>query len=442
MDSQNYISLNRSRGGGRGFPPRGRGARRGVPPRRPITPQLTPEERIRAMLIRACDKHVIGPNNEDEDAFDVHDDFRNESIPANIQSIANFIKRDTRTHTAQLPATLVECVKALPAKVPLYAALIAMLNEPEIATQVAQKVSDEIGTLSSGSDSRSLKLLLRFAVFLCRHGVLTVHSLCALLSSLLGFVTEYDGAKSDFYAYQLCMALAYAGYPLNRSEEGNNTVKKCMDALEKYFGMRAEDSTNVGKAWLSPWKEFSQERQKENDELTIAYNALKEGNWELHCGFMLKDDEISVTKSNAPSSEGGDDNAATTPVVKAIDLPQVTFQTLNDGVELPFSQTPFFLYEDGDEEESMHELTSLDAVVLRDLYVDVMTLFQGIPKEAVGCLVHIPTPETAPCALYEAVLGQLFTLPNPPARIVYYQLLLVYLCKVDKKYIAQVKIKI
>lgn len=443
MDGQGYIPFSRPRGG-HGFPPRGRGVRRGIPGRRPMPPsqqqqpQLTAEERIRALLIRACDKHVIGPNNEDENSFDVHDDFRNETIQENLQSIATFIKRDTKTHTAQIPSTLIDCVKALPAKVPLYAALVAMINEPEITALVAQKTSDEIGAFSSGSDARSLKLLLRFAVFLARYGVLTHHSLCALLDTLSGFIATYDGPKSDFYAYQLCMALVYAGHPLSSSDEGSSTVKRCMDALEGYVAMRAEDDTAVTKAWLSPWKEVSQEHQKETDELTNVYNALKEGNWEVHCGFMLKDDEVKAVKSgNSSEDNGGNGEESAGQSVGAMDLPQVTFQTLNDGVEAPFSQVPFFLYE-VEEVESMREVTVLDAVVLRDLYVDVMTLFQGIPKEAVGCLVHIPTPETAPCALYEAVFSQLFTLPNPPARIVYYQLLLVYLCKVDKKYIAQV----
>lgn len=440
MDSQSYNSYGRPHGG-YSIQPRGRGARRPPPGRRqipPPQPQLTPEERIRALIIRACDKNVIGPNNEDENSFDVHDDSKNETIQENLQSIAMFIKRDTKTHTAQLPSTLIDCIKALPAKVPLYAALVAMINEPEITTLVAQKTSDEIGTFSSGSDARTLKLLLRFAVFLTRYGVLTHHSLCTLLDTLSGFIASYDGSKTDFYAYQLCMMLAYAGRPLNSSEEGNSTVKRCMEALEGYVGMRADDDTTAAKAWLSPWKEFAQEHQKENDELMDAYNALKEGNWEVHCGFMLKDDEVKAVKSSASSEENGENSEeSAVQGIKAIDLPQVTFQTLNDGVEVPFSQVPFFLYE-VEEVESMRELTSLDAVVLRDLYVDVMTLFQGIPKEAVGCLVHIPTPETAPCALYEAVFSQLFTLPNPPTRIVYYQLLLVYLCKVDKKYIAQV----
>lgn len=441
MDTQNYISLGRPARGG-GFPPRGRGYRRGGPGRRPLAtgppppPPQTPEERIRTLLIRACDKYVIGPgsagdtntnNSNDNNGVDPQLEVtEGDTLASSLRAIAGFIKRDTKTHTAQIPETLLECVKALPAKIPLYAALVGLLNDPEITGTLAGKLSEAISRLSDGSvstssDVRGFKLVLRFAVALCECNVLTVRSLCAVLDALAGLIgaSSHDGARTDTCAYQLAMALAYAGAPLSKDSagEGPEALKRCVDVLGKYVAARpAGPDDATAKICLSPWKEFSQPRQRD-DGLTTVYNALRDGCWTLHCGFSVTADLADSLKEVVP-----------------VDLPAVSLQLPQEAADVPFEQAPFFLYD----EESMHELSALDAVVLRDLYVDVMTLFQDIPKEAVGCLVHIPTPESAPCALYEAVLSQLLMLPTPPARIVYYQLLLVYLCKVDKKYVAQV----
>eukprot|EP01119_Soliformovum_irregulare_P015692 TRINITY_DN4452_c0_g2_i1.p1 TRINITY_DN4452_c0_g2~~TRINITY_DN4452_c0_g2_i1.p1 ORF type:complete len:813 (+),score=280.00 TRINITY_DN4452_c0_g2_i1:227-2440(+) len=351
------------------------------------------------------------------------------------------LQGDLLNHRSNILDTIFACVVAHPVKTGIYGVLVGLLNQKDstIGLEIIQRLnasfeeiitlamrvtenasvslaSGNVGTpetLGTQNVGTWLKLVLRFVIALVQSNVVTSASMSEIMLQLIKIAqsSEYPNRR-DFFLHQVLMALPWAGKTL--SARHAEELTQMMNAIQSIFDAHQRTINPC----LKPMK-------SSEDYFTTTWNAiqkLRDANWttssivEHHLEFpSLKSMEASPLP--VPPTLKGEIKPK-----EEISIYPVKFPT--------FPRTIFRIFP---ESESENGIYPIDRIVIQDQIVDVLYFFSSNHKECLKQFEVIPSPIPIFHILTEAVFGQLFLLPNPVFKEIYYADIIADLCRTHKE---------
>ncbi|PRP78665.1 hypothetical protein PROFUN_13498, partial [Planoprotostelium fungivorum] len=108
-------------------------------------------------------------------------------MEADIEELVKILEPEIDTYTTELTDTIVDCVKGLSMKAPLYGAFVGLLysKKPSFVHKLMKRVAVETCQSIERSEFLDARSLLRFMVETVNCNVLTVHSIITFFRSIL-----------------------------------------------------------------------------------------------------------------------------------------------------------------------------------------------------------------------------------------------------------------
>ena len=330
------------------------------------------------------------------------------TVERNLTLLSNALIAELPTHRSFILSTLLHCVKALPAKHNIFAAVTALvtLSSPGFAADALSLLSTALlHALSMGQHDEG-RLLVRFLACLSHVRVVESASVYAVLAQVAAWV---DGATEsvfrDYYLHSLVSLLPWIGVEEAGSELFNGLVTEVAGLMDK-----RPPPTPLVRVFQSD----------DSEDLLAAYWAA------VHAAHVRGGEVAWRTELiMRPHVKHATAFAALEPLPFAIDLP------------LPPSSVPppalpplLHLFPEHPLSPSLSP-SSLSHYVAHTLLMDVLTIFEAIHREATKQLLLLPTGDDYSAILVSLLFSSLFTLPCPPTRPVYYAAIIIDLFKAE-----------
>eukprot|EP01105_Mastigella_eilhardi_P022254 TRINITY_DN5474_c0_g1_i1.p1 TRINITY_DN5474_c0_g1~~TRINITY_DN5474_c0_g1_i1.p1 ORF type:complete len:774 (-),score=227.45 TRINITY_DN5474_c0_g1_i1:37-2358(-) len=323
-----------------------------------------------------------------------------EELVASLQGeLANNKEADTI-------ALLFQCVTSLPSKTPIYGTVVGLLNaiNHDFGEKVAGELQNQLQQGFKQLEFNKLKLLLRFFAELVNANVILGSSLLQVLENILGAAQAPGNplGRTDALVYLVIITLPWVARFLQQHEEAG--LSHLISRIESHMTKRTPPPLAVYSVW----------EQDSNDFLA--------GLW--RCLLQASNDKWTVDAIKRPYLEFETKlNASYSHALTAVDVPPHVPEN-----EYPRPRTTFTLFP----ADTTKDIRPLDKLLLADYVVDLLYHFNGNHKEGIRQMMQLPLTVPYHAVVVEAVFGQMFLLPTPPFRLLYYGTVLTDLCKMEK----------
>ncbi|KAH7278662.1 hypothetical protein KP509_38G051300 [Ceratopteris richardii] len=345
-----------------------------------------------------------------------------------LESCYTYVARDLGVSESDILLWLMECIEHLPHKIPLYGTLVGLLNteDSDFAAKVVQLCRERIEESLVSGDCNKLRILIRFVAVLMSNNVIAPASLVEVLETLLSLAaTTIDDEKgnpawqpkADFHVFCIMASLPWAGIEL--LERAPDELERVMAGIEAYLNVRKPIVDTCFTAFPS----------SNDDYLVDLWKRIKhcqESGWKVesvprpHLAFEAKlvtcqtHDFGPVTCPYPP--EGADESQTS------------SFGRQHHEAEQKFPQRlrRLSIFPPAKTDECM---APVDRFVVEEYILDVLLYLNGRRKECAAYLANLPVPFRYEYVMAETIFSQLFLLPKPPFKPIYYTIVIIDLCK-------------
>lgn len=405
-----------------------------------------------------------GRNRQDEAAFDVGAGWHNFVLRLGeqcmeygdcieprdqIELCATVLKRNLEALKPDLLPLVMQCAEEIPHKAPLYATLIAILNteDEDIGASIVDRTYTGIQAAVETEECNKMRILLRFLSLLMVNFVVPPSSVVEtseiLLAASAACIVEsapWLQPRADFFVFCVLAALPFGAlFLLNKAEED---LERILAAVEAYMTLRTrillpERRVLLLQAPSSAMESGGASTDNEKDyveDLWERIQALKEASWKTesvpqpHEGMeeALAGGKAHVmpqiTCPPPPSTPPLDASASSSSSV-SLSSSRLLFHALE---KFPPRLHRLQIFPTSKTDATM---APIDRFLVEEYLLDVMLYLNGCRKECAAYLVGLPVPFRYEFVMAETIFSQLFLLPKPPFRQIYYTVILVDLCK-------------
>ncbi|KAH3745015.1 nuclear cap-binding protein subunit 1 [Pelomyxa schiedti] len=383
----------RGRGGGGGRY-RGDGGSRspeGVKPAPHYTlPQQPPP--VCPLLITLGDKEQLGA----------------QTLESKLEDAIPIILSDYAKNQEAFIDLLMQCVCFIPIKTHIYATVVglARIENREFGEKVVSKLQEELqDSFTTMKDTRTCKLLLRFLAELVNASVIASAVMLKTFDILLSSLQEKDQPRprSDFFLYLIMATLPWVARTLVQTDR--EAVTNILNHIEEQMSGRA-DSISALSVWEDEGVDYLQ---------WVWQQTAKANDCNWHTDTILQPythflDKLSVSRHHSYTSF-------------------LTIPPNRSDYIYPKRKATFFIL------AAESETAPLDRFIAEEYIVDTLFYFNASPKDAIKQLMQLSSFTDA-AVIMEVIFAQMFQLPSPPFRLLYYGVLIAELCKVDKIFVS------
>ncbi|KAF9998965.1 Component of the cap-binding complex (CBC) [Entomortierella chlamydospora] len=389
------------------------------------------EKRLGGLIIRVGDK--ITP-----------------TLETNLNTLAGILDNDYAKHSATILKSLKACILELPMKSAIYGTLTGLLNAKNMETggTIVTMASDLLQESLTKHQWRNVKLLLRFFGELVNSNVILPTTLLNVMDQFLAVLEEETVFRARADCAVFCVLATLPWCAADMRDRNPHDFEKILGKIEDYMLARGEGEGVEGFDITKVFKD-SQCPYVQEESLTLLWKQIQN----------LQKDDWDVPILIKPSQTFD----AVLGMASQHELPQFVFPPHSDTISY-YSLAPLFrifLGDDGEQNASLPDPYSISHFIVRDNLTDVLCLFEINRKECAKYLFMVqysyvigtfadsalpaaaaaPKPENmevdAPSGpswsvdqlLAEVIFTEMFKLPRPEFKTVYYASLLVEVCK-------------
>jgi len=324
-----------------------------------------------------------------------------DSLASNIDGLANALLTDISNHNSTIQTILFKCISSLPYKTPIYGTLVGLMNVKnfQFGKEIVCTLIDEINSAFANKKFFSLKLLIRFIPELILANVLHTNAIFELYETLLSVLNtpDYTQNKADYYVYLVMSTIPFIGEHLAKNNLGQ--LNAVLDEVESYVASRSNDD----KKFYQPYTDF-------DDRLDLLMKQLKnlrdENGWVVNS--ILQPHKHFIEQLSASTQQH---------ILPPINLP------INDSdYEYPSYNKPLFrLFID--------EQKSIERYIIEDYIIDTLYFFNSNHKECSRFIYSLPVSFDIGDIVVETLLSEMYMLPKPTFKEIYYSLIFIDLFK-------------
>ncbi|KAG0349619.1 Component of the cap-binding complex (CBC) [Podila humilis] len=388
------------------------------------------EKRLGGLIIRVGDK--ITP-----------------TLETNLNTLAGILDNDYAKHSATILKSLKACILELPMKSAIYGTLTGLLNAKNMETggAIVNMASDLLQDSLNKQQWRNVKLLLRFFGELVNSNVILPTTLLNLMGQLLAVLEEPTviRARADCAVFLVLATLPWCAADIH--DRNPHDFEKILTSIDNYMMIREGENMygfEITKVFKDAQCPYIQE-----EPLSLLWKQiqnLQKDDWEV--SILIKPYQTFDPVLGMASQH---------------ELPEFSFppHVESSSYYIPTPLFRIFLGEDGDLTSSLPDPYSIAHFIVHDNLTDVLCLFEINRKEcakylfmvqysyAIGTFadssVAVAKPESKPedmetdtpaahgwsvdQLLAEVIFTEMFRLPKPEFKTVYYSSLLVEVCK-------------
>ena len=356
-------------------------------------------------------------------------------------------------------------VNEQPFKIPFVAAVVlfAHTEKVEVAKEVIEKAGAQLQENLDKGQWRNVKLSLRFLACLSR--LYEQDGIFPILDELFGHAVDLQTASAeDTVGVELVkIILLTIPYLLASTDNDAALQKKALEILEKTDVVASTQHELEG--LVDPYPAFSDDTERPMacaSFISLLQRQLQDeaaNGWPLKCIPRIFDPALRPATRH--SDTNGDANGDSATDASKIAFPEITVPSaVNQGSRKFFPDLYFSVYAD-QMIESAPPTSNVASCLMRDAIVDTInnldfnreqtSKFLNIIESfwADNCFVQKATPfdklreieEGRPSwkqedVAIDAVFSQIFTLPTPEHKLVYYHSLITEICKISPQAIA------
>ncbi|TKA53932.1 hypothetical protein B0A49_12580, partial [Cryomyces minteri] len=351
-----------------------------------------------------------------------------------------------------------------PLKIPFTAAVVLYANDdkPELAKEVVTRVAAKAQSYLEAGVWRELKLLLRFLA--CMNGLFEGDGVFSTLEVLFDRAVDLQTTSSEDAIGLELVKVVLLTLPYLLATPGNGLEQKAVELLEKTEIIVT--APHILYDLVDPYPENGTDEKKPmacKSALLLLQNQLQKESsteWELACiprSYKRVEPAVdTVAEDGTTSTAAPAAAAAAKHAYPDFSVPS----TINPGPKPLFPEVYFSLYADQDV-KTVPPTTEIAASLVRDALVDTINILDFNRNATAKFLIDIdcywapntfvkratqfdklrdvpadkPTWKPEDIAV-DAVFSQIFQLPTPEHRLVYYHSIITESCKIAPAAIA------
>ncbi|OBZ91140.1 Nuclear cap-binding protein subunit 1 [Choanephora cucurbitarum] len=357
-------------------------------------------------------------------------------LQVNLTKMKNILDNDYHKYPTTVQDTLTACVTELPAKAPVYGALLGLLNvsSHEIVAKLMTEFNKTMEEAFAQSNWFRLKQMFRFYGELVNANVILPGMYCTLIQDALSGLDQPNQSRQrlDCLAYIVLSALPWCGKELTSrcATELDQILKK----IEIYMQRRG----SLPKMDLLDQFQHASYNPPHQDlvaHLWTLTQELKAKSWDLPLipkPYSWFDKEFASALQH--------------------DLPRFNLAPHQDNITY-IAPTPIMRLWVDKQGKSTAKIPSYDSIeyfIIQETITDTLYLFEANRKDCARYLLNIftsynpklfksiaPNEEdkddkwNIPSILLESVFSHLLHLPSAPHRQVFYSCVLIELCRAE-----------
>ncbi|MCP9260010.1 hypothetical protein DINM_003398 [Dirofilaria immitis] len=319
------------------------------------------------------------------------------SMESNLESLAHSLEIYLSTDIDRVIDIIIECICYLPEEITAYSTLAGLLNSRkqkfgfELLHQLLEVLQEK---LLSANFIHALHIVIFVADLINCH-VVSSNSLVEFYESFMEAACEENvpQVRSDWFVYAVLYSLPWAGPELNDREK--EPLDNLLEGIGKYMLERNTSHAKIeeggGIMLLQVWSAMEHEQEEYLSRLWIQISKLRDDGWiERHISRYY----IAFDCSLAGAIRS-------------------TTAYISDGISVTYCCIPFFDYDDcpdgGPVLPGAHSIERF-----------LCSTACQLSKKAMVPINYM---------ILEAIFSQLFRLPHPPLRPLFYGSLMIELCK-------------
>eukprot|EP01114_Cavostelium_apophysatum_P014517 TRINITY_DN3790_c0_g1_i1.p1 TRINITY_DN3790_c0_g1~~TRINITY_DN3790_c0_g1_i1.p1 ORF type:complete len:829 (-),score=226.89 TRINITY_DN3790_c0_g1_i1:25-2442(-) len=356
------------------------------------------QNRLKSLIVRVGDKSTS-------------------SLESNLEGLAKALEDEVTKQKSTIVECIMRCVVALPVKIPVYGTLVGLINAKnfEVGADIVQRTSTQLQAALDNNQFNDIKYLTRFVGELVNSSVLPPSAIIDLLNQYLEIVAQeltsessesHHQRRADFFLYVTLITLPFVGRELN--ERKQEDLQTMLNIIQNFFSKRTAKPNPVLHIFESDahedymvnlWKIVSQLHQ--GNEMSDGAPA-----WEV--GSTLKPYASFEAVLNGSTSHA---------------FPSINIPSSNSTVLFPHKIVFRLFDSDAD------KLNAIDKILIEDYVIDILYHFSLSHKDCIKMIQQFPIEASFDHLLIETIFSQLFALPKPTFKEIYYAVLIVDWCK-------------
>eukprot|EP00823_Brevimastigomonas_motovehiculus_P004015 TRINITY_DN2569_c0_g1_i1.p1 TRINITY_DN2569_c0_g1~~TRINITY_DN2569_c0_g1_i1.p1 ORF type:complete len:877 (+),score=150.01 TRINITY_DN2569_c0_g1_i1:57-2687(+) len=332
-----------------------------------------------------------------------------EKVDKTVELLSEALQGDLNEHCDFIIQTILQCVKGLPSKTPIYGTLVGLLNisNPDFVSTLVKRLHADFMKAVEQHEYDDTRILLRFASSLMSSNVIPSANILTVLIQLLRCIDEenLDELHADCVLYLVLSTLPWAGHELSADNSTSTDLLHLMDLLETEVNKRQRKTRPL-------FRPFLEEKTADLiDNLWLGVRQMDKDGWKSdvqlrpHIAFKARLEKSqtlhSFTFDKIPSQ-------ATSPI-KYLRCDLHLFDSNEMGI------------------------SPIDRLILSEYISDICNCFHYIRKEGVLQILSLPAPYDYYHIINETLFSLLFALPSTPQPPVYCGSLIIDIFKARPK---------
>ncbi|EAL72257.1 initiation factor eIF-4 gamma middle domain-containing protein [Dictyostelium discoideum AX4] len=324
------------------------------------------------------------------------------SLESNIDALANALLADIPKQSSLIQDILFKCVSSLTYKTPIYATLVGLINvkNSEFGKEVVCRLVDEIFSAMEKKKFHNAKLLIRFIPELVNANVLTINAIFELYETLLSVLntSDYTPNKADYFVFLVLSTIPWIGEHLSHNHSGQ--LDAVIEECESYIQSRSTGDKKFYQAYNNGYTD---------DRLESMLKQIKslrdcDQPWIVN-GILRPYKHFNETLTSSSSQQH---------ILPTIHFPE------DEKLEYPNNlNKPLFRVLSNDNNNSV------ERYIVEDYIIDILSFFNSDHKECSKFIYSLPVENEIDDIVVETILGEMFMLPEPTFKPIYYSVLFV-----------------
>ncbi|CAG8593221.1 11794_t:CDS:10 [Ambispora gerdemannii] len=415
----------------------------------------TPESHLSSLIV------MLGDNTQPTELYKNIEEL-SKILQADFGKFSQVILKTIKSWRVQIRLLI---IKELPMSSSIYATLVGLINvgKSDIAKAMVTEASETLQQNLDEGDWRGVKLIMKFLVELTNANVIQPETLLRIYGNLLSVLDEpvIKKRRADTFIKIVLSTLPYIGKRLKDREPIN--FEQMLNKIQSYFNARAQfGDHNYSDIILSALQPYYGEDPPYpcDDVFLILWEQIKKlsnENWE--CPILLrpwsKYDSVFITADQHD--------------VKDFNLPGDS-----ERLQYLYPEPLFKIFVGSENNSDIPETSTIEHFIINDLIRDIIDIFEINRKECIRYLKEIPSkfssgtfdqiPQTKSAIkqenaetsswpvqdddmntddddkeitnswklekiIVEVIFEQIFKLPHPTYKPIYYHSLLTEACK-------------
>ncbi|OZC12741.1 MIF4G domain protein [Onchocerca flexuosa] len=338
------------------------------------------------------------------------------SMESNLENLVQSLETYLITDIDRIIDVIIECICYLPEEVTAYSTLAGLLNskKQKFGFELLHQLLEVLHKKLVSSDFIHALHIVTFLADLVNCHVVSSSSLVEFYESFMESACEerIPQVRSDWFVYAVLHSLPWAGPELNDREK--EPLDNLLEGVDKYM---LERNTSHAKL-LQVWSAMEHEQEEYLDSLWTQISKLRDDGWvERHISryYVAFDGSLAgAVTHNLPSFAPPPHTS-----VMVYPLPTVIFR--------------FFDYADcPDGGPVLPGAHSIERFLIEEELCSIIENNCNSRKECAAQLVSYRKKTIVPInyMILETIFSQLFRLPHPPLRPLFYGSLMIELCKI------------